>query len=245
MSTTRAGRRGFLETVITPRLAHAGQRGRSRDGRQNGVGPLARYRRRGEQCMNDFCHCGSCGLFGYRQSEKLVWFCERHRPARWWADARRDGSTTHLVFSAGAVVPADHDRQEGESAMRISEKYPRTGLFTADMLREEGELHLQISYVEEDRNMGADKPSLNVVHFANDTRELALRAIPARQIAKLHGDETKQWAGRWITLYCDETVEFNGQHGGVRVRPSAPARSNGKEQAAQPAKPDLDDEIPF
>jgi hypothetical protein len=38
--------------------------------------------------------CATCRAeahFGYRdaKSGKLVWFCGRHRLAKWWADARR------------------------------------------------------------------------------------------------------------------------------------------------------------
>ena len=38
--------------------------------------------------------CATCGqeaYFAYRDAEsgELVWFCAKHRPAKWWADARR------------------------------------------------------------------------------------------------------------------------------------------------------------
>ena len=50
-----------------------------------------------EQCASP--DCGKPGLFGYKdQSGKLVWYCERHRLGKWWADARRDGSTRQPAF---------------------------------------------------------------------------------------------------------------------------------------------------
>ena len=40
-----------------------------------------------ERCA---CHCGSAGLFGYKdQHKKMVWYCEEHRLGRFWADARK------------------------------------------------------------------------------------------------------------------------------------------------------------
>jgi hypothetical protein len=38
--------------------------------------------------------CGSIGeLFGYRdQAGNLLWYCEQHRLAQWWADARHNSS---------------------------------------------------------------------------------------------------------------------------------------------------------
>lgn len=37
------------------------------------------------------CHCGMPGVFGYKdQRSNMFWYCEEHRLAQWWADARRD-----------------------------------------------------------------------------------------------------------------------------------------------------------
>ena len=45
----------------------------------------------------------------------------------------------------------------------------------------------------------------------------------AESIARLHGDESDDWVGKWITLYHDETVSFgNRSVGGVRVRDEIP-----------------------
>jgi hypothetical protein len=45
--------------------------------------------------------CGADGAFGYRdQNGTMVWYCERHRLATYWADARRDGTNRkafHLI----------------------------------------------------------------------------------------------------------------------------------------------------
>jgi len=35
-------------------------------------------------------HCGRWGLFGYRKSGVMVWYCADHRLGQYYADARRD-----------------------------------------------------------------------------------------------------------------------------------------------------------
>jgi hypothetical protein len=44
---------------------------------------------------SDECHCCHAhGAFGYRADEpgKLLWFCDGHKPAKHFADARRGGT---------------------------------------------------------------------------------------------------------------------------------------------------------
>jgi len=45
--------------------------------------------------------CDKAGLFAYRNTKmgEMTWYCEDHRLATYWADARRDGSTHHLVYA--------------------------------------------------------------------------------------------------------------------------------------------------
>ena len=42
-------------------------------------------------------------------------------------------------------------------------------------------------------------------------------------IASLYSEDTRQWVGKWITIFPDPTVKNpSGGFGGVRVRPTVP-----------------------
>jgi hypothetical protein len=130
----------------------------------------------------------------------------------------------------------------------INERYPKRGFLTAKDV-EDGDLTLRIASVAWDENIGNGKTK-DVVRFFEDGRELALNAINARRIAKLHGDEANNWRGCWITLYLDPDVEYQGQkQPGIRVREQMPARDNSPAPISQPVRQspsqDMDDEIPF
>ena len=141
----------------------------------------------------------------------------------------------------------------------IDDRYPKSGLFSAkNWDPEDGDLDLQIDHLELDRWFGDNKPNKDVLHFKNDGRELVLNGITGRAIAKLHGNESDNWADRWITLFLDPTVEFQGNKGGIRVRDRAPSIGGGNGAARQgkdvssrsggggkSARPEIDDEIPF
>ena len=198
--------------------------------------------------------CRQPAAFGYAD----VWYCARHRCAQWWADARCDGSHKHPILDAGPTAPATPAVNTGGPTWSAStDRYPRSGLFSAkNWDPEDGDLDLQIDHLELDRWFGDDKPNKDVLHFKNDGRELVLNGITGRVIAKLHGDESDNWQGKWITLYLDPDVEFRGNKGGIRVRDQVPSTGGGNglalgtaaapRPAAKPAtKPSLDDEIPF
>jgi hypothetical protein len=165
--------------------------------------------------------------------------------------------TNIRILDTGLVVPATKTTNNGDTAMvDINGRYPKSGLFSAkNWDPEDGDLDLQIDHLELDRDFGYDKASKDVLHFRNDGRELALNGITGRTIAKLHGSESDNWVGRWITLYLDQTVEFQGNKGGIRVRDRVPSIGGGNGLAlgtatapatAKPAtKPSFDDEIPF
>ncbi len=44
--------------------------------------------------QDECCHCYQRSIFGYRaalaESSDLIWFCDQHKPAKHFADARRD-----------------------------------------------------------------------------------------------------------------------------------------------------------
>jgi hypothetical protein len=129
---------------------------------------------------------------------------------------------------------------------RISERYPKSGFLTAKDVEEEGDLDLQIAYVAWDEEIG--NKTRDVVHFLNDGRALVLNATNARTVAKLHGDEADDWSGRWVTLFFDPDVEYQGRKdGGIRVREQVPACAEGSSTTTQarPPAPPFDDEISF
>src|SRR5215831_10664522 len=121
----------------------------------------------------------------------------------------------------------------------FTDRYPATGWFKADDLRGQGDLVLQIDYVELDVSLGNQLK--DIVHFTNDQRRLVLNKPVGSMIAKLHGDEINNWGEKWIALFCDETVEWEGHKGGVRVRPKVP-EMEGAAPMKQPQrqKPDFD-----
>jgi len=120
----------------------------------------------------------------------------------------------------------------------ISERYGKRkgGFFRADDVRGNSDVILQISSVDFDQQVG-DK-NADIVRFKNDERSLILNQTNAQTIASLHGDDTDEWIGKWITLFFDPEVEYFGKkEGGVRVRPAAPERPS--------VAKELDDAIPF
>jgi hypothetical protein len=202
--------------------------------------------------------CNEKAAFGYADAGALTWFCAQHRRAQWWADVRGDGSNKHPILDAGLTAPATQAVDNGDIQMvNINDRYPKSGFFSAkNWDPEDGDLDLQIDHLELDRWFGDDKPNKDVLHFKNDGRELVLNVLTGRQIAKLHGNESDNWQGKWITLYLDPDVEFRGNKGGIRVRDRMPAIGGGNGLAHEPAQPPtpsakpsseetFDDSIPF
>jgi hypothetical protein len=63
--------------------------------------------------------CEELASFGYKdKSEKMVWYCGAHRLAKWWADARCDGSAHSPAWMAEQTWPevsASEPRSHGPS----------------------------------------------------------------------------------------------------------------------------------
>jgi hypothetical protein len=58
------------------------------------------------------CYCGQAGAFGYRNhAGDLVWYCNEHRLAEHWADARRAIEKT-IPDTTSATTPVAPDLQE-------------------------------------------------------------------------------------------------------------------------------------
>jgi hypothetical protein len=130
----------------------------------------------------------------------------------------------------------------------FSERYPGSGYFKAADLLDQPDLDLQIDYVDLDVEIGGKLK--DVVRFQNDGRSLVLNRACGTVIAALHGDEIDDWAGKWITLFTDETVMFGNENKpGIRVRPVKPNGDGGNAPAlVQPKRTlaqDLKDEIAF
>jgi hypothetical protein len=113
---------------------------------------------------------------------------------------------------------------------RISERFPKKGLFSAKTWEEPGDLVLVIDYVVLGEQVGSSFK--DVLHFVSDCRTLALNDANAHAIARMHGDDTDDWCGKQITLYLDPSIKYGDQTtGGIRIRDQVPS-GNG----AQPAK---------
>jgi hypothetical protein len=70
-----------------------------------------------------------------------------------------------------------------------------------------------------------------VMSFTNGTKALILNKTNARSIAKVHGDETKNWVGKDITLVPAQ-VDFRGDIvDAIRVRTAPPKSSRPVEPA--------------
>src|SRR5262249_5547248 len=133
----------------------------------------------------------------------------------------------------------------GLDMVDMAARYPSKGYFKADEF-EDGDLVLQIESVTLGEPIGSNK-SGDVVRFVNDGRALILNQINCRAICKLHGDDDRDWIGKWIMLYRDDNVKFEGEvKAGVRVL--AAPQGNGAAAIVPPSAPvkdDLKDEIPF
>lgn len=62
-----------------------------------------------------------------------------------------------------------------------------------------------------------------MITFEGRDKPLAAGADTLEQIGRLHGNDTRTWPGKWITIWPDPTVVYGGEKvGGVRVRPEVP-----------------------
>src|SRR5262249_12015506 len=100
---------------------------------------------------------------------------------------------------------------------------------------------LQISSVTLGEQIGKNG-SGDVVRFSNDGRALILNQINCRAICNLHGDDDRDWIGKWIALYRDDNVKFEGEvKAGVRVRAALQGNGAAAIVPPPPVKDDLKD----
>jgi hypothetical protein len=199
--------------------------------------------------MSESCHCGSRGLFGYRTESKLTWYCEEHRLAQWWADARRDGSTRHLIFSAGGTVPVQQDRQGAteDPAMDMS-KYGSAFVKADDVRDCPRQERIANVYIHE-------KYDCPVLEFESGDR-FNLNQSNTRIMNRTYGTESDLWPGHVIELSLGHYQSGDEEKETVALkpisRPQPSASSNGSPETVQatprprpPARDAMDDEIPF
>lgn len=84
------------------------------------------------------------------------------------------------------------------------------------------------------------------VEFVGKQKKLALNKSNGKTIARMYGTDTKEWEGKWLTLY-PTTTEFGGETVDcIRIRPKVPTGKGSAKQAAEPeSPPDADDRDDF
>ena len=133
----------------------------------------------------------------------------------------------------------------------FTDRYPSQGgtFLRAEDLRGKPDLVVVIESIDLDVQIGSK--SLDIVRFQGSPYSLVLNQATGKVIVSLCGDDTDDWPGNAIALYCDDTVLFKDKDGvdhkgGVRVRPFKP---DGKEiEAASTTTSPFDDDgdtIPF
>jgi hypothetical protein len=187
-------------------------------------------------------------LFGYAdQLGKLVWYCERHRLAQWWADARRDGSMRHPILDAGGTIPADQDRQEArENAMDMS-KYGTAFIEPEDVRDGPRQERIANVYIHQ-------KFKCPVLTFESG-EEFLVNQTNCRALNRTYGTESDLWLGQLIQLSLGHYMSDDEEKETVALKPISrpqPSVGNGNPETAQaipkprpPARDPMDDAIPF
>lgn len=87
------------------------------------------------------------------------------------------------------------------------------------------EYTLQIKAVKKGKVTGSGGKASGKAMITFEGREKPLGAGTAilSTIASLYGNDTRQWPGKWITIFPDPSVKFGGEKvGGIRVRSVVP-----------------------
>ena len=94
---------------------------------------------------------------------------------------------------------------------------------------------------------GADPEMKWCLSFQETDKPLVLNSINAQLCEKICGsDDTDHWVGKKIVLYTDPNVAFAGKVvGGIRVRAQRMRAEAPVATALPPAKPEVEDIIPF
>ena len=136
-----------------------------------------------------------------------------------------------LRILLSAVI--NRNSTERQTLMHIDQLYPSRFLRCSDL----GGKPLVVTIANLTReDVGGE--SKVIMSFSNGEKALILNKVNARTIAKLHGDETKNWRGKPITLVPAQ-VDFRGDLvDAIRVRAAT------KQQPANDDPP-FDEDIPL
>jgi hypothetical protein len=122
-----------------------------------------------------------------------------------------------------------------ERAMKTSAMHPGQFLKAEDV-NDKANVATMSSVEMEMVGQGRDQKEKPVLHFEGQTKPMVLNKTNTQAIEEAFGDESDEWAGHKIKIYCAK-VDFGGKKvDGIRVQPIVP----------KPAlKDDLNDEIPL
>ena len=88
---------------------------------------------------------------------------------------------------------------------------------------------LQIKAVKKGKVVGAlgKSTAKAMITFEGKEKPMGAGTAILSQIAKLHGNDTTTWPGKWITIWPDPSVSYGSEKvGGIRVRPTVPRQAS-------------------
>jgi hypothetical protein len=125
--------------------------------------------------------------------------------------------------------------------MDYRKMYSSKTLHDFDLMDENGKAHDRTLVIEkcqqgELTSEGNKKDKLPLITFRGEPKQLGVNKTNGKTIAGMYGKDTRQWAGKSITLYATTTKFGPNTVGCIRVRPNIPS---GTETNAGPASVDL------
>ena len=137
---------------------------------------------------------------------------------------------------------------------RLNDVFPTKYLTAGDLPNRDCPVMIESARVET-LGQGADASTKIVLRLRGKQKELVLNRTNANVVAGIHGNETDDWAGKWIAIYPTE-VQYGGRMvPAIRVRlraPEPPAARPASQTAPPPPPPpaddagdDHDEDIPF
>lgn len=84
------------------------------------------------------------------------------------------------------------------------------------------------------------------LHFEEFDRGLILNKTNIRLVAAFLGNDTADWMGRQVVIYCDPNVSFGGRTvGGLRLRQPKQQQAKPAPTSQPSAFEDIEDDIPL
>jgi hypothetical protein len=110
--------------------------------------------------------------------------------------------------------------------MKVSDAYPSKYMKAGEDVDEDGQRILTIDDVRIEKvGQGAEAKDKLIVSFSESDKELVLNVTNATTVSKLYGDETDDWIGKRVILYCTYVQYGKDMVLGLRVRPKVPPPS--------------------